>query len=119
MTTPEFIVAVAGPVGTILVAILTWSLKRNLKSQDDTLKGIATDVSKLAGTTSAHATSLAVGNEKFRTLEGKIEAAVTRETFESWSTRVKELEQRERERLEAQLEPNHRHRRHTDLGSSG
>jgi hypothetical protein len=112
-------VQIIGPAGTALLGLLIWSLKRNVRAQDSTLQAMAGDLSKLAGTTSAHATSLAVGNEKFRTLEGKIDKTVTQEAFEPWATRVKELEQRERDRLEAQIEPNHRHRRHTDAGSSG
>jgi hypothetical protein len=80
---------VAGLVGTAIVAVLAWSLRRNVKAADGTMarveasvSAVATDVRQLASSVQAHDRSLAAG-------------AVT---ISSHGERINGLESRERER---------------------
>lgn len=80
----------------VVLGVLGWSLRRNLRAQDEKLMEIATDTRQLAGTVGKHSEQLASGVVRFQEIE----------------RRVGGLEERERERLEAAA--THQHRRHGD-----
>lgn len=88
MTTSDLI-QIAGLVGTAGAALLVWSMKRNVKTADETsarvekaITSVATDVRQLAAAVHGHETRLAAG-------------AVT---MSAHGERLNGLEARERER---------------------
>lgn len=93
-------VQVAGPVGTVLLALLSWSLLRNIKGVDKSVGGVATKVdalqakvNELSATTAVYGERLAQGNTRFEAIEKAVavgDAAVLE--------RVKDIEERERQR---------------------
>lgn len=66
----QLIATVAGP---LLVGLLVWSLRRNVKDVDDQVKLIATDVRQLAAQGARHGEALAGGVVKFATLEKRLD----------------------------------------------
>jgi len=94
--TLKLALAAVTAVMSVVLGVLAWALKRNLRAQDEQLRQIATDTRQLAGTVGKHSEQLASGVVRFQEIE----------------RRVGGLEERERGRLEEAA--SHRHRRHTD-----
>lgn len=68
--TTQLAATVAGPV---LVGLLVWSLRRNVRDVDNQVKSIATDVRQLAAQGSRHGEALAGGVAKFAAIEKRLD----------------------------------------------
>jgi hypothetical protein len=79
----QLLTTIASIVGPLLVALLVWSLKRNIQDQDNKLAAIATDVRQLSSTVGNHATSLAAGAQRFQDLSDKVKGLEDRERARS------------------------------------
>lgn len=77
--TPEVMLNVAGLVGTGVVSLLVWSLKRNVTGVDSKLDRIERDVRQLSAQVGSHDASLAAGVVKFSALEKRIDGLEERE----------------------------------------
>lgn len=71
--TPEFLLQASGLLGTSLVAVLAWSLRRNLTGMEGKLDSVATDVRQLAAQGARHGESLAAGVQQFKTVERRLD----------------------------------------------
>lgn len=70
---PEHTQLVATVAGPLLVGLLVWSLRRNVKDVDDKVKSIATDVRQLAAQGARHGEALAGGVVKFAAIEKRLD----------------------------------------------
>ena len=71
------------PLLGVLLALLGWSLRGNLRTLADRIGEVAADVRQLASSVGDHTSRLAAGDEKLRNIEHRLD----------------KLEDRERERL--------------------
>jgi uncharacterized protein (DUF3084 family) len=69
----EVLLQLAGLLGTLLIAILAWSLRRNIQSLDGQIKNVATDVRQLAAQGARHGESLAAGVQQFKAVEKRLD----------------------------------------------
>lgn len=69
----ELLLQLAGLLGTSLVAVLAWSLRRNIGGMEDKLDLVATDVRQLAAQGARHGESLAAGVQQFKAVEKRLD----------------------------------------------
>ena len=67
------VISAAGFVATSLVAVLAWSMRRNVRDVDEKVISIATDVRQLASQGARHGEALAGGVVKFATIEKRLD----------------------------------------------
>ena len=77
--TPELIASVGGFVATCLVALLAWSMRRNVRDIDDKVGRIETDVRTLSSQGARHGESLAAGVQQFKAVEKRLDGLEERE----------------------------------------
>jgi hypothetical protein len=71
---PEIALQLAGLLGTSLVAVLAWSMRRNVQSVDEKVGRIETDVRQLSAQGARHGESLAAGVATFKSIEKRLDA---------------------------------------------
>lgn len=64
---------VAGAVGMAIVAVVGWSIRRNVQGLDEKLSRIETDVRQLSAQGARHGESLAAGVQQFKAIERRID----------------------------------------------
>jgi hypothetical protein len=70
---------VAPVVGSAVVGLLVWSLRRNVQSLDQAIGEIRVDMRTLASQTTQHGSALAGGVVKFQTIERRLDGLEDRE----------------------------------------
>lgn len=71
--TPELALQIIGIVGTGIVAVLAWSMRRNVQEVDAKLGRIETDVRQLSAQGARHGEALAGGVVKFSAIEKRLD----------------------------------------------
>lgn len=71
--TPEFIVSAGGGLATIVLAVLAWSINRNVSNVDGKVSRIETDVRQLSAQGARHGEALAGGVAKFAAMEKRLD----------------------------------------------
>ena len=69
----EILLQIAGLLGTALVAVLAWSMRRNVQAVDEKVVAIATDVRQLSAQGARHGESLAAGVATFKAIEKRLD----------------------------------------------
>jgi hypothetical protein len=81
------VVSLVGALGTLVVAILSKSIGRNVEAIDEQMKVMATDVRRLAETGARHGESLAAGVQQFKAIEKRLDK------LEAWKDKTLQEEE--------------------------
>jgi septal ring factor EnvC (AmiA/AmiB activator) len=71
--TPEILLQLTGLLFSSLIAVLAWSMRRNIQSLESQIKDVATDVRQLAAQGARHGESLAAGVQQFKNMERRLD----------------------------------------------